>query len=149
MIEIERKFLVSRLDLLTESLKSGVEIQQAYILVGEDRSLRVRLKGPRAFLTLKIGNDALKRFEFENEINKEEAMQMLTFCDRVLSKTRYELKCGNHLWEIDFFHGKLEGLVLAEIELTEESESFDKPHWLGEEVTYQPEYLNVNLIKKL
>lgn len=149
MLEIERKFLVNRWAELAPLLSEGIEIHQAYILESEDRSLRIRKKGKRTFLTLKFGKDALRREEFEYEIPASDAETLFSHCHPILQKTRYELTVGSHLWEIDVFHQSLEGLILAEIELNDEHAPFELPFWVGKEVTDDPEYLNINLIKRL
>jgi len=107
------------------------------------------VKGTKGFLTLKFGADMLSRNEFEYEIPFEEACELLTHCEKVLQKTRYEIPAGDHVWEIDVFSGALDGLMLAEIELSDADETIQLPSWVGEEVTHDPRYLNVNLIKGL
>ncbi len=149
MLEIERKFLVNRWAELAPLLSEGIEIRQAYIIESEDRSLRIRKKGNRAFLTLKFGKAALRREEFEYEIPASDAEALFSHCHPSLHKTRYELKVGSHLWEIDVFHQSLTGLIIAEIELDDEYTPFELPFWAGKEVTDDPEYLNINLIKRL
>ncbi|NBO59815.1 MAG: CYTH domain-containing protein [Flavobacteriia bacterium] len=148
MIEIERKFLVKNVDFLTEQ-DAGFNIQQAYIMESNDRSLRVRIKNERAFLTLKIGKNALERLEFEYEISLVEAQAMLQCCSRVLHKKRFKVWHQNVRWEVDVFQGDLLGLYLAEVELESLDQNIDLPDWVGEEVTHDPQYLNVNLIKRL
>jgi CYTH domain-containing protein len=148
MIEIERKFLVKNVDFLTEQ-DAGFNIQQAYIMESDDRSLRIRIKNERAFLTLKIGKNALERLEFEYEISLIEAQTMLQCCSRVLYKKRFEVWHQNVRWEVDVFQGDLLGLYLAEVELESLDQNIELPEWVGEEVTHDPQYLNVNLIKRL
>jgi len=148
MIEIERKFLVKNVDFLPEQ-DAGFNIQQAYIMESNDRSLRVRIKNERAFLTLKIGKNALERLEFEYEISLVEAQAMLQCCSRVLHKKRFEVWHQNVRWEVDVFQGDLLGLYLAEVELESLDQNIELPDWVGEEVTHDPQYLNVNLIKRL
>ena len=148
MIEIERKFLVKNVDFLPEQ-DAGFNIQQAYIMESNDRSLRVRIKNERAFLTLKIGKNALERLEFEYEISLVEAQAMLQCCSRVLHKKRFKVWHQNVRWEVDVFQGDLLGLYLAEVELESLDQNIDLPDWVGEEVTHDPQYLNVNLIKRL
>lgn len=148
MIEIERKFLVKNVDFLTEQ-DAGFNIQQAYIMESNDRSLRIRIKNERAFLTLKIGKNALERLEFEYEISLIEAQTMLQCCSRVLYKKRFEVWHQNVRWEVDVFQGDLLGLYLAEVELESLDQNIELPDWVGEEVTHDPQYLNVNLIKRL
>ena len=150
MKEIERKYLIEREDLSFLQLIEGKKIKQAYIQNEEDRTVRVRTKGEKAFLTVKIGNESLNRDEFEYQIPVQDAISMMEIMNlKVLSKIRYEIKFENNLWEVDVFEGKLNGLIIAEIELESEDESFNKPVWLGREVTYDPSYLNAKLIEKL
>ena len=149
MIEIERKFLIKDGDTLRAKLINGKEISQGYLFTENAKSCRVRVKGAKGFLTLKFGTDMLSRNEFEYEIPFEEACELLTHCDKVLQKTRYEIPAGVHVWEIDVFSGALDGLILAEIELSDAQETIQLPSWVGEEVTHDPKYLNVNLINGL
>jgi len=149
MKEIERKFLVKNMDFLKNHSTVGYTIQQAYLMESKDRSLRVRIKNQRAFLTLKIGENALERSEYEYEIPFKEAEELLHCCPRVLYKIRYEIHYQNALWEVDVFQKELTGLCIAEIELESPEQSFDLPEWVGEEVTQDPQYLNINLIKRL
>lgn len=149
MIEIERKFLIKDGDTLRAKLINGKEISQGYLFTENAKSCRVRVKGTKGFLTLKFGTDLLSRTEFEYEIPFEEACELLTCCDKVLQKTRYEIPVGNHIWEIDVFSGALDGLIVAEIELSDADETIQLPSWVGEEVTHDPNYLNVNLINRL
>jgi adenylate cyclase len=149
MIEIERKFLIKDGDALGAKLINGKQIRQGYLFTEQAKSCRVRVKGAKGFLTLKFGTDLLSRTEFEYEIPFEEACELLTCCDKVLQKTRYEIPAGDHVWEIDVFSGALDGLILAEIELTDADETIQLPSWIGEEVTHDPTYLNVNLINGL
>ncbi len=149
MLEIERKYLLKSMDWLSEDVKSTHEIQQAYLFQGEEKSLRIRLKDTRAYLTIKMGK-GISRHEFEFEIPQTDAIEMIQVAElKSLRKTRYEIQFYDHIWEIDVFKGKHDGLILAEIELTSEDERFAMPHWLGEEVTHDPNYLNVNLFKTL
>jgi CYTH domain-containing protein len=149
MTEIERKYLIGNLDILRPLLVSGKAIKQGYLFATSEKSCRIRIKGDRGFLTIKIGESALVRSEYEYEIPINDAESLLQTCPRVLSKCRYELPVEGHTWEIDVFEGKLEGLVVAEIELTDVDERFLLPPWVGEEVTSDPSYLNVNLINRL
>jgi CYTH domain-containing protein len=149
MIEIERKFLIKDRIALRAKLINGKQIRQGYLFTEQAKSCRVRVKGTKGFLTLKFGADMLSRNEFEYEIPFEEACELLTHCEKVLQKTRYEIPAGDHVWEIDVFSGALDGLMLAEIELCDADETIQLPSWVGEEVTHDPTYLNVNLIKGL
>jgi adenylate cyclase len=149
MIEIERKFLIKDDVALGAKLINGKQIRQGYLFTEQAKSCRVRVKAAKGFLTLKFGTDMLSRNEFEYEIPFEEACELLTHCDKVLQKTRYEIPAGDHVWEIDVFSGTLEGLILAEIELSDADETILLPSWVGVEVTHDPKYLNVNLINGL
>lgn len=143
--EIERKFLVCG-DFKAEAFKA-TRIVQGYLSSVPERIVRVRVKGDKACLTIKgAANDTgVSRFEWEKEIAVDEAKALLELAEPGrIDKTRYLIKNtdGKHTWEVDEFHGNNEGLVMAEIELTDENEPFDKPDWLGEEVTGDPRYYN-------
>ena len=147
--EIERKFLV---DLDRVPLPSaGIEIRQGYLPLSERTKtvVRVRTKGDAAYLTLKGENRGATRQEFEYAIPVLEALEILEdLCHKpLIEKTRYEISADNHLWEIDIFHGENKGLVVAEIELKDESDHFERPGWLLEEVTGDPRYYNSNLLQ--
>jgi len=147
MNEIERKFLVKSADFLSESTKSN-RIVQGYLNSNPDRTVRVRIKGNAGFLTIKgKGNESgTTRFEWEKEIPVAEAAQLLLLCEEgVIDKIRYEIPFGKHLYEVDVFEGDNKGLIVAEIELNDENESFEKPDWLGEEVTGEKRYYNASL----
>lgn len=149
MNEIERKFLVN--NLIEEALigLTPKRIQQGYLLNSEEKTVRVRTKGEKGYLTIKGKTTGISRSEYEYEIPIQEAEAMLhSFCPSTLIKDRYELNHKNHLWEIDVFHGKLSGLIVAEIELQDEHEHFEKPNWLKEEVSYDPSYFNAKLIER-
>ena len=148
--EIERKFLVGG-DFKTQAFKA-TPIKQGYLSSVPERLVRVRLKGDQGFITIKGKADetGLSRFEWEKEIAKEDALALLALCEpRMIDKTRYLVKNtdGKHTWEVDVFHGDNEGLILAEIELDSEDEAFDKPTWLGKEVTGDDRYYNSMLMK--
>jgi adenylate cyclase len=115
----------------------------------------VRIKGDKGFLTIKgISNDSgMSRFEWEKEIPLDEANNLLLLCEKgVIDKTRFEVKAGEHIYEIDVFCGENQGLIIAEIELSSETETFEKPYWLGKEVTkdncYYNAYLSTNPFTK-
>jgi adenylate cyclase len=149
MIEIERKFLVKSEGFKENSFAKN-EISQGYLNPNPERTVRVRIKGNQGYLTIKgKGNDTgLSRFEWEKAIPVDEARQLLPLCESgVISKIRYEVKFGNHVYEVDEFFGENEGLVIAEIELQSEDETFEKPNWLGEEVTNNEKYYNSYLSK--
>ncbi len=147
MIEIERKFLVKSQAFKDEAFNK-THIKQGFLSTDKERTVRVRLKGENGFLTIKgaSSNDGLSRFEWEKEISKEDAEQLFKLCKQgIIDKIRYEVKSGNHIFEIDEFFGDNEGLVLAEIELNTEDEAFEKPNWLGNEVTGDIRYYNSQL----
>jgi CYTH domain-containing protein len=147
--EIERKFLVAN-DAWKQAKCIGQrELKQAYLLRGSDRSVRIRVTDNMAFFTIKLGT-GLTRSEFEYEIPQNEANDIITEAGLpCLHKTRYYIQNGIDTWELDVFHGALEGLLVAELELSDEAQEFSKPNWLGEEVTFDPAYLNSNLIERL
>ena len=141
--EIERKFLVS--GEFRQDSPESYRIMKGYICADPARTLRVRVRGDKGFLTIKgrSSADGLSRYEWEKEIPASEAVELMALCGSgVIDKTRYLVPFGRHTYEVDVFHGANEGLVLAEIELAEELETFEKPSWLGEEVTGDPRYYN-------
>lgn len=144
MIEIERKFLV-----ISNEYHSGkvFHIQQGYICSEKNKVVRVRIRDNRAFLTLKNAMIGFARNEYEYEIPVKDAEEMLeNMCRKpIIDKHRYLYEYSGHTWEIDEFHGKNEGLVIAEIELEDINEEFEKPKFIGEEVTGKPHYYNANL----
>lgn len=147
--EIERKFLVKSDDFKKEAI-AETRIIQGYLSSVPERTVRVRIKGSSGFITIKgIGNDSgATRYEWEQEIPLAEAQELLQICEPgLIDKIRYEVKSGKHLIEIDVFYGENQGLVLAEIELSSENETFIKPIWLGEEVTGNLNYYNAMLMK--
>ncbi len=150
MVEIERKFLVTSNSYKDEAFKN-TRIIQGFLNTHKDRTVRIRLKGNTGFITVKglSTNDGLSRFEWEKELLKEEAEALLKLCEPgVIDKIRYEVKFGNHIFEVDEFHSENEGLVIAEVELNTENEAFLKPDWLGEEVTGNIKYYNSQLSKR-
>jgi CYTH domain-containing protein len=147
MNEIERKFLVTSTEFLSESVQSN-RIVQGYLNSNPERTVRIRIKGTQGFITIKgKGNESgTTRFEWEKEIEVTEAEQLLLLCeDGMIDKVRYEIPSGKHLYEVDVFEGDNKGLIIAEIELNDENESFEKPNWLGEEVTGDDRYYNASL----
>ena len=146
--EIERKFLVRSDEFITEATDRH-EIVQGYLCKEKGRTIRVRICDDRAFLTIKssVLREGLARFEWEREIDLNDAKEMMQLClPDLIEKTRYIVPANaNRKWEIDVFHGRLEGRKLAELELEDEQETFDRPAWLGEEVTGQPQYYNANM----
>jgi len=149
MIEIERKFLVLSDDFIHEAF-SKKRIVQAYLNSTPERTVRIRIKEDKAFLTIKgEGNSSgTTRLEWETQIAVADAEKLLLICEEgVIDKTRYEVQVGKHVYEIDIFTGENEGLTLAEIELQSEDETFAKPAWLGAEVTQDKRYYNAYLSK--
>lgn len=146
-IEIERKFLIDQTQLSIPD--SGEVIKQGYIPTATKTAVRIRLKGEQAFITVKGANRGAVRAEFEYPIPRQDAELMLdTLCEgTVIEKVRYEIWVGEHCWEVDHFHGENEGLMVAEIELEAEEESFEVPAWAVEEVTGDPKYYNANLVE--
>lgn len=146
-LEIERKFLVKSTAFKTEAFKQ-TKIVQGFLSTNKKRTVRVRLKGEQGFLTIKGASfkNGLSRFEWEKEISKIEAEDLLKLCKKgVIDKIRYEVKIENHIFEVDEFFGANKGLVVAEVELQEENETFVKPDWLGKEVTGKIKYYNSQL----
>ncbi len=144
-VEIERKFLV-RSDAWRSAVQSSRRLRQGYVAIDGKNNVRVRTDGARAWLTLKGRGEGISRAEFEYEIPAGEAEGLLALCrDRVIDKTRHLVPCGPHTWEVDEFAAANNGLVVAEIELQDESEHFARPEWLGEEVTADARYLNAEL----
>ncbi|MDG1481749.1 MAG: CYTH domain-containing protein [Myxococcota bacterium] len=145
--EIERKFLIASDD--WRRAGEGERFQQGYLSVEPERTVRVRLAGERAQLTIKGRTVGATRPEFEYDIPVEDARQLLSLCiPPLIEKTRYRLSSGGHLWEIDEFHGVNAGLVVAEVELESEDEEVVLPDWVGAEVTEQPAYYNANLTQR-
>ena len=147
--EIERKFLV-----LDDSFKheafSKSHIQQGYLCSERGRTVRVRIRDERAYLTIKgpSENGGLSRYEFEREIPLEDGQQMMRLCEPgIIDKTRWLVKSGKHTFEVDEFFGDNEGLVVAEVELSYEDEPYKKPHFIGKEVTGDRRYYNSELRK--
>ena len=149
MLEIERKFLVN-IDLWNEELKpKPIQIQQSYLSSDPNCTVRVRLKNKKAFLTIKSKTVGISRNEFEYEIPYFDAQAMIqALATKSIIKKRYEIVHETHTWEVDVFEGKLSGLIIAEIELKHENESFALPNWIEKEVSDDPQYYNSNLIEK-
>lgn len=148
-MEIERKFLVDKLEWEKVTKPVPKKIVQAYILNSPEKTVRVRIKGFKGYLTIKGATNGISRSEFEYEIPLAEAQEMIDlFAEKTIEKMRYEIQVGKHLWEIDEFHGKLEGLLIAEIELTSEDETFMKPDWATEDVSTDINYFNAKLIER-
>ncbi len=148
-VEIEHKFLVKK-ETWKNAVASESAILQGYLSTGSGLTVRVRLKGSRGFLTVKGPSRGTLRNEFEYEIPAEDARELLALegVSGVISKTRYQVRIGSHVWDVDVFSGDNAGLVLAEVELSEEGEVFERPDWIGEEVTEDPRYFNSALAEK-
>jgi CYTH domain-containing protein len=147
--EIERKFLVCGefMDRTTDA----TEIVQGYLSSSPDRTVRVRVRDEKGFITVKgLADDSgIARYEWEKEIPVEDARELLKICEPwPVEKTRYLVPYGGHIIEVDVFHGANSGLVMAEIELHSTDEAFEKPPWLGEEVSGDPRYYNSSLSVK-
>jgi adenylate cyclase len=146
--ETERKFLVTG-DFRHLAVKE-ISIIQMYLILHQEKTIRIRIADDKAYLTIKTRpeKNSILRNEWEFQIPLKDAEEMMKICipGRIF-KTRYIIPSGKHKIEVDVFHEKNEGLVIAEIELTSENEEYFKPSWLGEEVTGQPQYFNANLIK--
>lgn len=149
MIEIERKFLTNSSE-FTKLAKAQHIIKQGYLNSDAERTVRVRVKNDKGFLTIKGKSNlsGTSRFEWEQEIPLNDAAALLALCeDFIIEKTRYLIDFQNHTFEVDIFHGANEGLILAEIELETEEEAFEKPTWLGKEVTGELQYYNSYIAK--
>lgn len=145
-LEIERKFIVT--GEFRNLASSASHIVQGYILASPEKTVRVRIRDDRGFLTIKGRSDraGLGRYEWEKEIPVNEAQELFLICEPgIVEKTRYIIYSGKHIIEVDEFHGSNEGLIMAEVELSAEDEEFAKPTWLGEEVTSDTRYYNASL----
>ena len=148
-LEIERKFLVK-----DDSFKSlayhSSRIAQGYICSSRGRTVRVRIRDEKAYLTIKGPADVkgLGRYEWEKEIPLDEGKELMKLCEPgMIDKTRYLVKSGKHIFEVDEFYGENEGLTIAEVELSSEDEAYEKPDFIGEEVTGDVRYYNSFLMK--
>lgn len=149
MQEIERKFLVTSEAFKNEAHKR-TRIVQGFLNTHPERTVRIRIQGSDGFLTIKglANKSGLTRFEWEKQIPLADAEALLHLCEPgIIEKTRFEVSVGNHTFEVDDFMGENEGLIVAEIELQSETELFQKPDWLGMEVTGDVKYYNSNLSK--
>jgi len=147
--EIERKFLVTGefKSLATKSYR----IAQGYLSSVPERTVRVRIKGEKGFITIKgkSNKSGLSRYEWEKEIPHNEALELLQLCEPgIIDKTRYEVKFENQTYEVDEFYGENAGLTIAELELDSETSKYSKPDWLGAEVSGDLRYYNAQLSKK-
>jgi adenylate cyclase len=145
-IEIERKFLVDQTKWQQQDKPEGTVMRQGYIVNRQDKTVRLRIAGDKAYLTFKSGTSGISRNEYEYEIAASEAAELFEqFVETGLEKTRYCISFKNKLWEIDVFAGDNDGLVVAEIELESEDEDFELPPWAGQEVSEDERYYNSSL----
>lgn len=149
MKEIEYKFLVDR-TIWENAPKPAPElIVQGYISKSKESTVRVRIKGERGYLTIKGKTTGIQRTEFEYEIPLSDAEAMIElFTEKHIRKHRYEVIVDGKTWEVDEFHGNLEGLILAELEVESEDETFTKPNWVTQDVSTDPNYYNAVLIDR-
>jgi len=146
-VEIERKFLLTSED-WKENIKSKTAIKQGYLNTDKERTVRVRIRADKGYLTIKGKSNTISRLEFEYEIPFADALELLNLCNKpFIEKQRYEVEYKNHLWEIDVFEGENIGLLFAEIELESIDEAFEIPSWIGEEVSNNNRYHNSSLVK--
>ncbi len=148
-VEIERKFLVQG-DLWREHVVAESKLVQGYIAMGENATIRVRTSDDTAHINIKGASTGICRLEFEYQIpltDAEEILQQLALQPHI-EKTRYKVRCGDHIWDLDLFAGENSGLVMAEIELQSEQEPFEMPEWAGEEVSGDSRYYNANLVQQ-
>lgn len=146
-LEIERKFLVTS-DAFKEAAQAQTRIVQGFLNTHPERTVRVRVKDGKGFLAVKGASNesGTTRFEWETEIAASEAVNLIDFCEgHILEKIRYEIPCGGHVFEVDEFLAENKGLIIAEVELSHEDEVFEKPQWLGQEVTGNIKYYNSQL----
>jgi adenylate cyclase len=146
-LEIERKFLV--IGDAWRSLGKGMLYRQGYLASEPNRTVRVRIAGEQAFLTIKGASEGISRSEYEYPIPLDHATEMLDrMCDRpLIEKTRHKISYGGWLWEVDEFWGDNEGLIMAEVELPDVQQEVTLPEWIGEEVSHDPRYYNSSLVK--
>lgn len=150
LLEIERKFLISSDDFKNEAQKKTY-IKQGFLSTDKERTVRIRIRDHKGFITIKgkSNQSGTTRFEWEKEIPVNEAEQLLNLCqDNIIEKYRYIVPSGSHIYEVDEFLGIHKGLIIGEIELKTEDEKFNKPKWIGKEVTGQAQYYNSELSKK-
>lgn len=145
-IEIERKFLLASADWRAE-VSDSHRLVQGYLARGIETAIRVRIQGATAKLNIKHTHDGVSRREYEYELPLEDAHELLEHVALrpLIDKTRHHVRRGDHLWEIDEFHGENAGLIVAEIELTDADETFERPNWLGKEVSDDMRYYNSSL----
>lgn len=146
-VEIERKFLVKN-DFWKTEVTKALECRQGYMVSDGKRTVRVRTMGETGYLTVKGATTSISRMEFEYEIDKPDAAYMLMLCDQLVEKTRHYIEHAGMTWELDVFGGANAGLVMAEIELESETQTFDLPDWAGEEVSGDERYFNSYLSRR-
>ena len=147
MLEIERKFSVKCTNFLA-NIKESYKITQGYLNSDKNRTVRVRTKGTKGFITIKgLGSDSgMSRFEWEKEISLKEAESLLLLCEGfIIDKVRYIVPFDDVVFEVDVFEGTNKGLIIAEVELTSETQMFNKPDWLGDELTQDERFYNAYL----
>ena len=144
--EIERKFLVQSDE--WRALAEPTRYRQGYLSSVKERVVRVRTIGDQGFLTIKGITEGLTRLEFEYDVPLDDAISLLGLCEEpIIEKNRCKITLGGLVWEVDEFFGDNAGLIVAEVELEDESQTLEKPSWIGEEVSGDPRYFNSNLIK--
>jgi len=147
-IEIERKFLVDHKQWRQISKPEGIHYRQGYLATDAKTTVRIRVKDKHGYITIKGISKGISRSEYEYPIPAEDAIEMLdTLAESEVEKTRYRIHFEGHLWEVDEFLGDNEGLIMAEIELKDETETFVKPGWITQEVSDDDRYYNSNLSK--
>lgn len=145
--EIERKFLVKSDE--WRNLATGIIYRQGYIATKKGTTVRVRLAGSQGYLTIKGASKGISRAEYEYEIPAEEAQEMLNnLCEPpLIEKTRYKIAIDDLIWEVDEFVGENQGLIIAEVELSDANQTINIPDWIGQEVSDDPRYYNANLVQ--
>ena len=145
-LEIERKYLVVN-DKWRDRIISESEMKQGYLANVPNASVRVRVSGTKARLTVKGRSKGISRSEYEYSIPLQDAQEILNnnVAGAVIEKVRYKVKCGDHVWDLDIFAGANQGLIMAEVELGSEEEAFKMPEWVGEEVSSDSRYYNASL----
>lgn len=149
-LEIERKYTVNdKIFALIDSLPTAEAIRQGYLNSNAERTVRVRVKANKSYLTVKGKNNGISRLEFEYEIPMEDALELLKLCEPyTIEKVRYTFTLNNLLWELDVFEGMHKGLIIAELELEDADMQVELPEWVDREVSDDPAYYNSNLSKK-
>ena len=143
--EIEHKYLVIN-DLFKTMATGKVDVRQGYLNRNPDRTVRVRTMGTNGFLTVKSRNHGAKRLEFEYEIPYKDAQEILKLAEAgIVEKTRYFVPFGGLIWEVDEFHGSQSGVVVAEVEIPDDGITYEKPPFIGEDITGDPAYYNSNM----